>query len=154
MTTILKKPKSNRAFHELVREMGDDVRLVYHSEVRWLSRWRVIERVWKLREKLVVWFNGREEHRDNMIQNLFLLARLAFLVDIYSVCLTCSTSPYKDVELIYLKRLPKLHHSNKNLKVWKKKSAATTYKIWRRFSPSCLHVSGKQNRIWSSVSSK
>ena len=34
VTTILKKPKSNREFHELVREMGDDVRLVYHSEVR------------------------------------------------------------------------------------------------------------------------
>ena len=48
VTTILKKPKSNQAFHELVREMGDDVHLVYHSEVRWLSRGRVIERVWKL----------------------------------------------------------------------------------------------------------
>ena len=85
VTTILKKPKSNRAFHELVREMGDDVRLVYHSEVRWLSRGRVIERVWKLREELVVWFNGREDHRANMIQNLFWLARLAYLVDIFGM---------------------------------------------------------------------
>ena len=84
VTTIQKKPKSNRAFHELVREMGDDVRLVYHSEVRWLSRGRS-NRVWKLREKLVVWFNGREEHRANMIQNLFWLARLAFLVDIFGM---------------------------------------------------------------------
>ena len=83
VTTILKKPKSNRAFHELVREMGDDVHLVYHSEVRWLSRGRVIERVWKLQEKLVVWFNGREKNRANMIQNLFWLARLAYLVDIF-----------------------------------------------------------------------
>ena len=85
VTTILKKPKSNRAFHELVREMGDDVRLVYHSEVRWLSRGRVLERVWNLRETLVVWFNGREEHRANMIQNLFWLARLAYLVDIFGM---------------------------------------------------------------------
>ena len=38
VTTILKKSKSNCAFHELVKEMGDDVRLVYHSEARWLSR--------------------------------------------------------------------------------------------------------------------
>ena len=84
VTTILKKPKSNRAFHELVREMGDDVRLVHHSEVNWLSRGKVIERVWKLRKKLV-WFNGLEEHRANMIQNLFWLARLAFLVDIFGM---------------------------------------------------------------------
>ena len=85
VTTILKKPKSNRAFHELVREMGDDVHFVYHSEVRWLSRGRVIERVWKLREELVVWFNGREGHRANMIQNLFWLSRLAYLVDIFGM---------------------------------------------------------------------
>ena len=83
VTTILKKPKSNRAFHELVLFMGDDVHLVYHSEVRWLSRGRVIER--ELREKLVVWFNGREENRANMIQNLFSLARLAYLVDIFGM---------------------------------------------------------------------
>ena len=44
-TTTLKNAKSNRAFHELVKEMGDDVRLVYHAEVRWLSRGRVMERV-------------------------------------------------------------------------------------------------------------
>ena len=85
VTIILKKPKSNRAFHKLVREMGDDVRLVYHFEVRWLSLGRVIERVWKLREELVVWFNGREDHRANMIQNLFWLARLAYVVDIFGM---------------------------------------------------------------------
>ena len=60
------------------------MRLVYHSEVKWLSRGRVIERVWKLREELM-WFNGREDHRANMIQNLFWLARLAYLVDIFGM---------------------------------------------------------------------
>ena len=85
VTTILKKLKSNRVFHELVREMGDDVRLVYHSEIRWLSRGRVIERVWKLRDELVVLFNGRENHRAHMIQNLFSLVRLAYLVDIFGM---------------------------------------------------------------------
>ena len=69
-TTILKKSKSNRTFRELVREMGDDVRLVYHSEVR-------------LREELVVWYNGGEDHRAHMIQNLLWLDRLAYLVNIF-----------------------------------------------------------------------
>ena len=32
-----------------------------------------------------MWFNGREDHRANMIQNLFWLARLAYLVDIFGM---------------------------------------------------------------------
>ena len=67
VTAILKKSKSNCAFHELVSEIGDDVCPVYRSDFRWLSRGRVIERVRKLREKLVMWFNGRGDHRAHMI---------------------------------------------------------------------------------------
>ena len=77
VTTILKNSKSNHAFHELVREMGDDGRFVCHSEVRWLSRERDMEEVGKLREELVLRFNGREDHRAHLSQNLFWLARPA-----------------------------------------------------------------------------
>ena len=65
--------------------MRDDVPLVYHSEISWLSRGRAIKRVWKLREELVMWFNGRDDHRAHMIQNLFWFARLAYLVDIFGM---------------------------------------------------------------------
>ena len=41
--------------------------------------------MWKLREELVVWCNGREDHRAHIIQNLFWLARLAYLVDIFGM---------------------------------------------------------------------
>ena len=51
------------------------------------------------------------------------------------------------MELIYLKRPPKPHHLSKNLKVWKKKPAVTTYKNCRRFRPSCLHVNGKKQNL-------
>ena len=84
-TAILKNSKSNRAFHKLVREMGDEGCLVYLSEVRWLSRGRVMERVWKLREELVVWLNGREDHRAHLIQDLFWLGKLGYLVEIFGM---------------------------------------------------------------------
>ena len=78
-TAALKNAKSNRAFQEIVKGMEDDGRLVYHSEVRWLFRVRVIKRVWKVREELVMWFKGQEEHKAHLIQDLFRLARLAYL---------------------------------------------------------------------------
>ena len=44
-----------------------------------------MERIWKLREELLVWFNGREDHQAHLIQDLFWLARLAYLVDIFGL---------------------------------------------------------------------
>ena len=44
-----------------------------------------MERAWKLREELVVWFNGPEDYRAYLIQDLFWLARLAYLVDIFGI---------------------------------------------------------------------
>ena len=92
--------------------MKDDKRLVYHSEVRLLFRGRVMERVWKLLDELPVWFNGREDHRAHLIQDLFWLVRLAYLVDIFGLL---------NVLNIALHSL----HLRKSFKVWKKKFAIT-----------------------------
>ena len=44
----LNSPKKSREFDELVIETGSDGH-IYHSEVWWISRERVMERVWNLR---------------------------------------------------------------------------------------------------------
>ena len=76
-----------------------------------------MDRVWKLREELLVWFNGREDHIAHLIQDLFWLARLAYLVDIFGLL---NIALYKIAKLIYLKRPLKSLHLTKIFKVWKK----------------------------------
>ena len=124
-TTILKHAKSNRAFHELVKEMGDNVRLVYHAEVRWLSRGRVMARVWKLRKELAVWFNGREDHRACLIQDLFWLARLAYLIDIFGM-LNVLNITLQGYGIDVFEATSKITSFKETFKLWKKKSATTT----------------------------
>jgi len=46
-----------REFDELVIEIGGDEHLPYHSEVWWIFRERVMERVWNLRQEFFVWFD-------------------------------------------------------------------------------------------------
>jgi len=45
VNAVLNSPKKNSEFNELVIEMGDDGHLLYHSEVWWISRERVMESV-------------------------------------------------------------------------------------------------------------
>ena len=104
-----------------------------------------------MREKLFVWFNGREERRANMIQNLFLLARLAFLVDIFGM-LNVLNITLQGCEIDIFEATSKITSFKQKLESLEKEICSNNLQNLKRFSPSCLHVSGKKNRIWSSVS--
>ena len=70
----------SRLFGQLCREMdaGHDT-LLYHSEVRWLSRGKVLQRVFKLRREV-------SEFLRTDVANFFsYIAKLAYLVDVFSV---------------------------------------------------------------------
>jgi len=60
VNAILNSPVNGGEF-ELVTEMGGDGHLLNHFEVRYLSCGRVMERMWNLRQNLLVWFDGRED---------------------------------------------------------------------------------------------
>ena len=65
--------------------MGDDGHLVYYSEVRWLFYRGVMEKEWKFQEEFVMWLNRQNDYRTHLVQNLFWLAKLAYLFDIFGM---------------------------------------------------------------------
>ena len=85
VNTILARPLNHRLFRELCEvaeaDYGD---LLYHTEVRWLSRGNVLKRVFALREEIVAFIRERGLTGFDSFTDETWLCRLAFLTDISS----------------------------------------------------------------------
>ncbi len=81
---IKSRPLNSRFFGVLCQEMGSGhEQLLLHTEVRWLSRGRVLQRLYVLREE-VKWF--LTEIKSDLAKHLddtMWLASLSYLVDIF-----------------------------------------------------------------------
>lgn len=84
---IKSKPLKSWLFNDLCSAMDSDhTQLLFHTEVRWLSRGRVLQRFYELREKLMIFFTCEEsQYADFLRYNswctvvAFLLGKLNYL---------------------------------------------------------------------------
>ena len=76
---ILSKAKATRAFTELMDEIGS-ANLVYHCEVRWLSRVNVLRQVWMLTEELLFWYTTEEDNEKKLSSVIGIGFRVSLIV--------------------------------------------------------------------------
>lgn len=83
---IKSRALNSRLFHNLCDEMDSiHKQLLLHTEVRWLSRGRVISRVFELRHEILIFLSDTDfQYRDRFSDELWL-SRLAYLADIFSM---------------------------------------------------------------------
>ncbi|XP_060881854.1 zinc finger BED domain-containing protein 5-like [Metopolophium dirhodum] len=86
---IKSRPLQSRLFKKVCEEMGSQhYSLLLHTEVRWLSRGKVLSRLFELRDDLKIFFSGQNLSISMSYVELLhddqWLIKLAYLADIFS----------------------------------------------------------------------
>uniref|UniRef100_A0A8C7ZJR2 Uncharacterized protein n=1 Tax=Oryzias sinensis TaxID=183150 RepID=A0A8C7ZJR2_9TELE len=77
---------NSRCFAQLCEGMeADHVQLLYHSEVRWLSRGLVLTRIFELRKEVFSFLTDKKSPLAHHYTNATFIAKLAYLSDISSL---------------------------------------------------------------------
>ncbi|KAK1904161.1 Zinc finger BED domain containing protein 5 [Dissostichus eleginoides] len=82
---IKARPMQSRLFHVLCDEMGSEhVQLLLHTEVRWLSRGKVLSRLFELHREVQVFLQDKNFPLSDVFDDTVWLSQLAYLSDIFS----------------------------------------------------------------------
>ncbi|GBO20834.1 Zinc finger BED domain-containing protein 5 [Araneus ventricosus] len=81
---IKSKPLQSRIFKAMCEDMGSlHNTLLLHTEVRWLSRSKILVRIFELRMELMAYFIGHKFELSDILNNMAWLSTLAYLADIF-----------------------------------------------------------------------
>jgi zinc finger BED domain-containing protein 5/7/8/9 len=82
---IKARPLQSRLFNIICQEMGSThLQLLFHTEVRWLSRGKVLTRLFELREEIRIFFTDHPFQHHASLDDPAWISLLAYLADIFS----------------------------------------------------------------------
>uniref|UniRef100_A0A672FBK0 C2H2-type domain-containing protein n=1 Tax=Salarias fasciatus TaxID=181472 RepID=A0A672FBK0_SALFA len=82
---IKARPMHSRLFHVLCDEMGSEhVQLLLHTEVRWLSRGKVLSWLFELHREVQMFLQDKNFPLSDVFEDTVWLSQLAYLADIFS----------------------------------------------------------------------
>jgi hypothetical protein len=81
---ITSRPLNSRLFRSLCRDMGaEHITVLLHSNIRWLSRGKLFNRLFELKAKVAVFLIEIKSELVKYFQDELWICRLAYLCDIF-----------------------------------------------------------------------
>ncbi|XP_037683701.1 zinc finger MYM-type protein 6 isoform X3 [Choloepus didactylus] len=135
---ILSFIKSNalnsRMLTILCEEMGSEhVNLPLHAEVRWISRGRILTRLFELRHEIEIFLNQKHSDLAKYFHDEEWVAKLAYLSDIFSLINELNLS-LQGTMTTFFNLYNKIDIFKKKLKIWLKRIQENDYDMFPSFS--------------------
>ncbi|XP_071053483.1 zinc finger BED domain-containing protein 5-like [Onthophagus taurus] len=112
------RPLNARLFAQMCEEMGSShTQLLFHTDVTWLSRGKILSRLFELRQELQVFLNDKFELKKCLHDSTWL-SKLAYLAEIFSILNGLNLSLQgKDISLFHVQ--DEVNATIEKLKLWK-----------------------------------
>ncbi|XP_004372019.1 zinc finger MYM-type protein 6 [Trichechus manatus latirostris] len=135
---ILSFIKSNalnsRMLTILCEEMGcEHVNLPVHAEVRWISRGRILTRLFELRREIEMFLTQKHSDLAKCFRDEEWVAKLAYLSDIFSLINELNSSLQGTMTTLF-SLYNKIDTFKKKLKMWLKRTQESDYDMFPSFS--------------------
>ncbi|XP_058992471.1 zinc finger MYM-type protein 6 isoform X2 [Mustela lutreola] len=135
---ILSFIKSNalnsRMLTILCEEMGSEhVNLPLHAEVRWISRGRILTRLFELRHEIEIFLNQKHSDLAKYLLDEEWVAKLAYLSDIFSLINELNSSLQGTMTTLF-NLYNKMDIFKEKLKMWLKRAQENDFDMFPSFS--------------------
>nr|XP_012321234.1 SCAN domain-containing protein 3 [Aotus nancymaae] len=125
---------NSRLFSLLCDNMeADHKQLLLHAEIRWLSRGKVVSRMFEIRNELLVFLQGKKPVWSQLFKDVNWTARLAYLSDIFSIFNDLNAS-MQGKNATYFSMADKVEGQKQKLEAWKNRISTDCYDMFHNLT--------------------
>ncbi|XP_008061971.1 SCAN domain-containing protein 3 [Carlito syrichta] len=125
---------NSRLFSLLCDNMeADHKQLLLHAEIRWLSRGKVLSKMFEIRNELLVFLQGKKPVWSQLFKDVNWTARLAYLSDIFSIFNDLNVS-MQGKNATCFSMADKVEGQKQKLDAWKNRISTNCYDMFHNLT--------------------